>query len=54
MIATVGSNPLACVHRGAGSGFPSGSPKGFAFTCFVVAVPAGGDGFPAKVNVGGN
>ena len=52
-VATGGSNAPTYVH-GASSGIRSEFPKGFAFTCFVVAVPAGGDGFPAKVNVGGN
>ena len=49
-IATGGSNAPTCVH-GASSGFRSESPKGFAFTYFVVAVTAGGDGFPAKMSV---
>ncbi len=49
-IATVGSHALTYVH-GASSGIPSESPNGFAFTYYVVAVTADGDGFPARVNV---
>ena len=51
-IATVGSHALTYVH-GASSGIPSESPNGFAFTYYVAAVTADGNGFPAKVSVSG-
>ena len=49
-IARVGSNARNYVHGGS-NGIPPESPNGFAFSYYVAAITADGDGFPAKVFV---